>query len=171
MVEGCGQLPGVDCSCTYAPVRRIQSIHMALTCCRCERKVRRTSAGCQRGFLNTNLQEKVYVKQQSSRLQYESLEAATRIRQVMKLKKCLRTLLKPSQPVLHYRRLHPCFELHRKVIYFASSSRHDRDGKGFVTPVNHCCRWPCFAFFRWQYLLIVMCVALLAWCVQSLVSS
>ena len=31
LAQGWGQIPGVDCGCTYAPVCRIQSIRMVLT--------------------------------------------------------------------------------------------------------------------------------------------
>ena len=85
VIQGWGQVPGIDCGCTYAPVCRIQSILMALAIAASEDwKV--FQRDIQTAFLNAEVQEEVYVKTPPG---YESLDATTGLSNVMKLKKSL----------------------------------------------------------------------------------
>ena len=72
VVQGWRQVPGIDCGCTYAPVCRIQSIHMALAvAAREDWEVLQLDV--ETAFLNAEVQE-VYVKTPPG---YESLDATT----------------------------------------------------------------------------------------------
>ena len=85
VVQGWGQVPGIDCDCTYAPVCRIQSIRMALAIAASE-DWEVFQLDVQTAFLNAEVQEEVYVKTPPG---YESLDATTGRRNVMKYKKSL----------------------------------------------------------------------------------
>ena len=85
VVQGWGQVPGIDFGCTYAPVCRIQSIRMALAIAASEDwKVFQLDV--QTAFLNAEVQKEVYVKTTPG---YELLEATIGRPNVMKLKKSL----------------------------------------------------------------------------------
>ena len=85
VVQGWGQVPGIDCGCTYAPVCRIQSIRMALAIAAHE-NWEVLQLDVQAAFLNASVQEEVYVKTPPG---YGSVDAATGLPQVMRLKKSL----------------------------------------------------------------------------------
>ena len=82
VVRGCGQVPGIDCGCTYAPVCRIQSIRMALATAASE-VWEVFQLDVQTAFLNAEVHEEVYVTTPPG---YESLDATTGRSNVMELK-------------------------------------------------------------------------------------
>ena len=85
VVQGWGQVSGIDCGCTYLPVCRIQSICMALATAASEEwKVLRLDV--QTAFLNVEVQEEVYVRIPPG---YESLDATPGRPKVTKLEKSL----------------------------------------------------------------------------------
>ena len=83
VVRGCGQVPGIDCGCTYAPACRIQSIRMALATAASE-VWEVFQLDVQTAFLNAEVHEEVYVATPPG---YESLDATTGLPNVMNLKK------------------------------------------------------------------------------------
>ena len=85
VVRGWGQVPGIDCCCTYAPVCRIQSIRMALAI-NANEDWDVFQLDVQTAFLNAEVQEEVHVRTPPG---YESLEATAGRPNVMKLKKSL----------------------------------------------------------------------------------
>ena len=81
VVQGWGQVPGIDCGCTYAPVCRIQSICMPLAIA-ASQDWNVLQLGVQSAFLNAEVQEEVYVK---TSLDYGSLDATPGRPKTMKL--------------------------------------------------------------------------------------
>ena len=85
VVQGWGQVLGIDCGCTYLPLCRIQSICMALAIAASE-DWEVLQLDVQTAFLNAEVQEEVYVRAPPG---YEPLDATTGRPKVMKLKKGL----------------------------------------------------------------------------------
>ena len=85
VVQGWGLAPGIDCGCTHAPVRRIQSIRLALDIAASgDWEVRQLDV--QTVFLSAEVQEEGYVKTPPGS---ESPDATTGRPNLMKLKKSL----------------------------------------------------------------------------------
>ena len=82
VVEGWGQLSGIYCGCTYAPLCRIQGIRMALAIAASE-DWEVFQFDVQTAFLNAEVQEEVYVKTPPG---YKWLDATTGRPNVMELK-------------------------------------------------------------------------------------
>ena len=85
VVQGWGQITGVNCGCTNAPVCRIQSIRMALAIAAHE-DWEVLQLDVQTAFLNASVQEEVYVETPPG---LGSVDVATGLPHVMKLKKSL----------------------------------------------------------------------------------
>ena len=61
VVQGWGQVPGIGCDCTYAPVCHIQSIRMALAIAAHE-NWGVLQLDVQTAFRNASVQEELYVR-------------------------------------------------------------------------------------------------------------